>query len=90
MSNRQRYHISARTDGDAIQVREQLNRAVDLPTTHLMFSPTHSDEHIPVTIYWKTPVGDAHQREAVHRQVIEYCTQLYLERDYEGPTHCCL
>jgi hypothetical protein len=94
MSNRERYHISARVEGDTITLREQLNRGADVPTTHLLFAPARPPEEapvtVPVTVYWKTPLPDPALRDAVHQRVIAFCTNLYLERDYEGPVNCCL
>ncbi|MBX3085715.1 MAG: hypothetical protein KF716_29025 [Anaerolineae bacterium] len=71
-------------------MREQLNRQVSLPTTQLDYLPSHDDQPIPVTVYWKTCVPDDLQYEHVQRQVLAYCAQLYLEKDYEGPINCCL
>lgn len=90
MANRQTYHISVRVAGEAITVREQLNRTASVPTTQIDYTPPLIEQTIPVTIYWKSGVIDTLHYERVNQAVIDYCAHLYSERDYEGPINCCL
>ena len=90
MPARQAFYISARVLGESVQLREQLNRFVDLPTSTLWFTPVSETASLPVTIYWKGTIAEGPILARIHKDVLRLCAQLHAEVDYEGPVNCCL